>query len=112
MLVMRRSSHSRVKAWCRRIVEPKNGLLTLVAGHVDIGMKLEVLREEVAQRMILLLENEVGGVGHALRGRQQRCDGRVEQDLTRIHLLLYLLLALGKEEELKTEVLMERLGNV
>lgn len=32
---------------------------TLVASHVDIRVSLDVLREEVAQCMILLVQNKV-----------------------------------------------------
>jgi hypothetical protein len=40
---------------------------TLVASHVDVRMGLEVLREKIAQSVILLHEDEVGRVGHACR---------------------------------------------
>lgn len=60
-------------------------MLTLVAGHEDLGVHLEVLREEVADGVVFLLDDEVGSVGHASNG-----------------LLLELLLAFSKDEELET----------
>lgn len=39
--------------------------LTLVASHIDIGVGLEMFGKEVAEGVVLLLENKVGSVGHA-----------------------------------------------
>lgn len=61
------------------------GWLTLVAGHENLGVHLEILGEQVADSVILLSNDEVGSVRHA-------CD----------RLLLELLLALAEDEELET----------
>lgn len=57
----------------------------LVSRHVDVGVHLEMLSEEVTESVVLLLQDEIGGVGHA-----------------GVHLLLNLLLTLTEEEELET----------
>ena len=39
--------------------------ITFVSSHIDIRMRLQVLGEKVAQSVIFLFQDEVGGVGHA-----------------------------------------------
>lgn len=39
--------------------------LTLVTGHQDVRVLLEMLRNKVANGVILLLDQEIGTVGHA-----------------------------------------------
>lgn len=45
---------------CRRAMR-----LTLVARHQDVLVHLQVLGQEVAESVVLLLDDEVGRVGHA-----------------------------------------------
>lgn len=45
--------------------------LTLVAGHHDIGMHLEVLRDQVTDGVVLFLDDEIGGARHAYRQQGQ-----------------------------------------
>jgi hypothetical protein len=59
--------------------------LTLVASHPNVWVGLQVLREEVAQGVVFLLQHKVGRVGHA-----------------RVDLLFNLLLTIGEQEELET----------
>lgn len=54
----------------------------LVAGHVHVGMFLDMLGEKISQGMIFLVEDEIRGVGHS-----------------RVHLFLDLLLAICEQEE-------------
>lgn len=61
------------------------GVSNLISGHVDIRMSLDMLGEKVTKGVVLLLEHEIGGVGHA-----------------RVNLLFNLLLAVSEEEELET----------
>lgn len=42
-------------------------VVTLVAGHHDVRGGLEVLGDEVAEGVVLLQHDEVGGVAHACR---------------------------------------------
>lgn len=44
---------------------PRATVLTFVSGHDNVGRLLEVLADEVAQRVVLLHQDEVGRVGHA-----------------------------------------------
>lgn len=37
---------------------------TLVSGHEDIAVKLGMLGDEVADRVVLLLDDKVGAVGN------------------------------------------------
>jgi hypothetical protein len=77
------------------------GRRTLVSGHEDLGVHLQVLRKEVSQGVVLLAEEEVGRIGHAWRGLV-RFDQAWTGRLTRDGLFLKLLLALGENEELET----------
>lgn len=43
------------------------GKRTLVSGHKNMGVLLQVLRQQVADSVVLLLQGEVGAVGHAWR---------------------------------------------
>lgn len=45
------------------------GERTLITSHVDVGVQLQVLREQVAERVVLLVQDEVGRVGHACASR-------------------------------------------
>lgn len=45
--------------------EHRRALLTLVTSHVHVRVSLDMLGQQVAQSVIFLLQNEVGGVGHA-----------------------------------------------
>jgi len=56
----------------------------LVARHEDVLVHLQVLGQEVTEGVVLLLDYEVGSVGHAGK-----------------NLLLNLLLAIGEQEELE-----------
>lgn len=57
----------------------------LVASHVDVGVHLEMLGEKVTESVVFLLQDEVGGVGHA-----------------REHLFLNLFLPVIEDEEFET----------
>jgi hypothetical protein len=80
------------------------GCRTLVSGHHDISMLLEAFGEQVSDGVVLLLEYEVGSVGHALATVSPSLDiilHHTAEQLTWDNLLHELFLALGEQEALE-----------
>ena len=81
----------------------KERVRDLVGGEDDVVVLEQALREQVAERVVLLVEGEDGGVGDACASWISGCVGGGEDcgELTGLLLVLDLLLAVVEQEELE-----------